>query len=54
MRALARLLQMAGLIVTGIGFFDGVIAGNARRELLLLGLGMALFFGGRALQGMER
>jgi hypothetical protein len=47
---LARGLQFAGLVVTGIAFFDGVLAGNVRRELALLALGAALFFFGRWLQ----
>jgi hypothetical protein len=46
----ARSLQFAGLVVTGIAFFDGVLAGNVRRELVLLALGTGLFFLGRALQ----
>jgi hypothetical protein len=50
MLLLARSLQLAGLVVTGIAFFDGVLAGNVRRELALLALGAALFFLGRALQ----
>ncbi len=47
---LARGLQLAGLLVTGIGFFDGVLAGHVRRELALLGVGAALFFCGRWLE----
>jgi hypothetical protein len=46
----ARLLQFAGLVVTGIAFFDGVLAGNVRRELVLLALGAGFFFLGRTLQ----
>jgi hypothetical protein len=47
---LARSLQFAGLVVTGIAFFDGILAGNVRRELVLLALGAGVFFLGRALQ----
>lgn len=36
--------------MTGIAFFDGVLAGNVRRELVMLAVGAALFFLGRALQ----
>lgn len=50
MHFVARSLQFGGLVVTGIAFFDGVLAGNVRRELVLLALGAALFFLGRALQ----
>ena len=46
----ARGLQMLGLLVTGIGFFDGVLAGHVRRELVLLGVGAAIFFCGRWLE----
>jgi hypothetical protein len=38
------------MVVTGIAFFDGVLAGNVRRELVMLALGAALFFLGRVLQ----
>ena len=46
----ARALQFLGLVVTGLGFFAGVLGGNIRGELTLLGLGAALFFGGRLVQ----
>lgn len=46
----ARTLQFLGLVVTGLGFFSGAIGGNIRGELTLLGIGAAIFFGGRALQ----
>lgn len=48
--AIARALQFLGLIVTGFGFFAGVIGGNVRGELTLLAVGAAIFFGGRWLQ----
>jgi hypothetical protein len=51
---LARTLQLLGLVVTGIGLWDGLLGGNVRRELVLLGIGAALFFGGRWLQGTSR
>jgi hypothetical protein len=50
MSTLARLLQFLGLIVTGLAFFDGVIGGNVRREIVLLGVGGLLFLTGRFLQ----
>ncbi|HSD71703.1 MAG TPA: hypothetical protein VLE54_02875 [Thermoanaerobaculia bacterium] len=50
MYLLARSLQFTGLVVTGIAFFDGILAGNVRRELVLLALGAGVFFLGRALQ----
>jgi len=49
----ARTLQFAGLLVTGIAFFDGVIGGNVRRELALLALGGAIFLLGRWLQTLR-
>lgn len=39
-----------GLLVTGIGFFDGVLGGNVRGELAMLAVGAGLFFSGRAIQ----
>ncbi len=50
MYLLARALQFTGLLITGIAFFDGVLGGNVRRELVLLIAGAAIFFLGRALQ----
>jgi hypothetical protein len=50
-RGLARLAQFLGLLVTGSGFFVGVLGGNVRGELWLLAIGAAIFFSGRALQG---
>jgi hypothetical protein len=47
---LARALQFTGLVVTGVAFFDGVLGGNVRRELMLLVAGAAFFFVGRWLQ----
>ena len=46
----ARLLQLLGLVVSGAGFFSGVIGGNVRLELVLLGVGAAIFFLGRFMQ----
>ena len=46
----ARALQLAGLVITGIGFFTGVLGGNTRLELALLAVGAGIFFVGRALQ----
>lgn len=51
MYRLARVLQLLGLLVTGFAFFEGILGGNVRREVLLLGLGAAIFFSGRALEG---
>ena len=46
----ARVLQLLGLIVSAAGFFSGVIGGNVRLELVLLGVGAAIFFLGRLIQ----
>ena len=54
MYALARALQLAGLVVTGIGLWQGVLGRNVRLELLLLGVGASIFFLGRFLQGARR
>jgi hypothetical protein len=48
--AAARALQLLGLVVTGVGFFTGVLGGNVRLELALLAVGAAVFFSGRALE----
>jgi hypothetical protein len=50
MYALGRILQLVGLLVTGAGFFLGVLGGNVRGELALLALGAAIFFSGRFVQ----
>lgn len=51
MYAFARALQLAGLVVTGAGLWNGLLGGNVRRELLLLAVGAGIFFLGRWLQG---
>jgi hypothetical protein len=50
MRMAGRTLQLLGLVVTGVGFFLGVLGGNVRGELALLAVGAGVFFGGRALE----
>jgi hypothetical protein len=52
--ATARALQVLGLLVAGAGFFGGVIGGNTRLELVLLGAGAAVFFLGRLMQKSAR
>jgi hypothetical protein len=46
----ARILQLLGLVISGAGFFSGVIGGNVRLELVLLGVGAAIFFLGTRIQ----
>ncbi len=48
--AVSRGIQFLGLVVTGFGFFAGVLGGNVRGELALLAVGATIFFGGRFLQ----
>lgn len=43
-------MQFLALLVTGFGFFVGVLGGNVRGELALLGVGAAVFFSGRLLE----
>jgi hypothetical protein len=50
MHAAGRSLQFAGLVVTGLAFFAGVLGGNVRLELALLGVGAVIFFSGRWLE----
>lgn len=54
MRGLGRFLQFAGLVLTGIALFVGILGHNVRRELLLAGVGAAVFLGGHALQRSGR
>jgi hypothetical protein len=51
---LSRAVQFLGLVVAGSAFFVGVIGHDVRRELLLLGIGAAIFFAGQALQRSSR
>jgi hypothetical protein len=50
MYTVARAVQFLGLVVAGAALFVGVLGHNVRRELLLLGIGAAIFFTGRVLQ----
>lgn len=54
MRALSRAVQFLGLVVAGAALFVGVVGHDVRRELLLLGIGAAVFFVGRTLQRSAR
>lgn len=54
MQATARALQLLGLVVTGAGFFSGVLGGNVRLELSLLAAGAAIFFLGRWMEKSGR
>ena len=49
MYRLARALQFLGLVLAGSALFVGVLGHDVRRELLLLGIGAAVFFAGQAL-----
>ena len=54
MHSAARALELVGLVVTGVGFFSGVLGGNVRLELALLAAGAAVFFLGRRLERISR
>ena len=54
MYALARLVQFAGLVVAGSALFVGVMGKDARRELMVLGIGAAIFLLGYMLQRTTR
>jgi len=54
MYALARLVQFAGLVVAGAAFFVGVMGKDARRELMILGVGAAIFLLGYVMQRARR
>lgn len=49
-----RAVQFLGLVVAGSALFVGVIGQNSRRELLILGIGAAIFFAGWMLQRTRR
>jgi hypothetical protein len=50
MYALGRTVQFLGLVISGAGFFVGVLGQDVRRELTLLGVGAAIFLAGWLLQ----
>ncbi len=54
MYAAGRAVQFLGLVVSGSAFFVGILQENSRRELLLLGIGAAIFFAGWMLQRTRR
>ena len=49
-----RAVQLLGLVVAGAAFFVGVLDADSRRELTLLAIGAAIFFGGWMLQRGRR
>lgn len=50
MRAtLGIVLQVAGLVELGIALYVGIVQNQVRNELLLLVVGAAFFYAGRAL-----
>lgn len=51
--AFARFLQALGLATVLIGLYVGISESNVRMELVYLGIGAALFYGGRLLQGKD-
>jgi len=50
----ARFLQALGLATVLVGLFVGISVSNVKAELIYLGIGVALFYGGRLLQGKNR
>ncbi len=54
MYAAGRAVQFLGLVISGSAFFVGVLDQNSRRELLILGIGAAIFFVGWMLQRTRR
>ena len=49
-----RAVQFLGLVIAGAAFFVGVLDSDSRRELSLLAIGAAIFFGGWMLQRGRR
>ena len=54
MALLARLVQLAGVVIAGSAFFVGVLGHDERRELLLLAIGAGVFTAGWLLQRSAR
>jgi hypothetical protein len=54
MYRLSRAVQLLGLVLAGSALFVGVLGHDVRRELLLLGIGAAVFFAGQVLQRGSR
>ena len=54
MYAAGRAVQFLGLVISGSAFFVGVFGQNTRRELMLLGIGAAIFLAGWILQRGRR
>ena len=52
--ALARFLQAIGLATFPLGLYVGVTTGNVKAELIYCGIGAAIFFAGRLLQGKDK
>ena len=50
MHRLGRATQLLGLVVAGSALFVGVLGHDARRELMILGIGSGIFFAGYLLQ----
>ena len=52
--AFARFLQVLGLATVPLGLYVGISESNVRLELIYLGIGAALFYAGRLLQGKNQ
>ena len=52
--ALARFLQVLGLATVLLGLYVGISMSNSQVELIYLAVGLAVFYGGRLLQGKDR
>ena len=49
--SIARFLQLLGLATVALGLYVGISLSNVKAELIYLGVGAALFYAGRLLQG---
>jgi hypothetical protein len=49
--SIARLLQALGIATFPLGLYVGISTGNVKAELIYCGVGAALFYAGRLLQG---
>jgi hypothetical protein len=52
--SIALLLQVLGLATFPLGLYVGIATGNVKAELIYCGIGAAIFYAGRLLQGKNR
>ena len=51
--SIAFFLQVLGLATFPLGLYVGITTGNVKAELIYCGIGAAIFYAGRLLQGKK-